>query len=291
MNLSVIVPSHNRRDLLKRALKSVSAQTLPADEVIVVDDGSTDQTHAMVRNEFPQVTYQYQENSGVSNARNRGIGQSRGEWLAFLDSDDEWLPDKLEKQMTALLDQPQLKICHTEEIWIRNGRRVNAKRKHTKQGGWIFRHCLPLCAMSPSSIIIHRSIFEHVGLFDESLPACEDYDLWLRITARYPVLFIEQPLIIKYGGHLDQLSRKYWGMDRFRITALQKIIDTPGLRQQDRQAAIAMLVDKLNIYLQGATKRGKQQEIQTCQELLHRYQAPHNEQLPSTAQSANLPVT
>ncbi len=102
-----------------------------------------------------------------------------------------------------------MRVCHTDEIWIRNGRRVNARKKHGKKGGWIFQHCLPLCAMSPSSIMIHRDVFTALGGFDERLPACEDYDLWLRITARYPVLFTRQPLIEKYGGHDDQLSRKY----------------------------------------------------------------------------------
>lgn len=272
IDLSVIVPTHNRRNALKRALKSVDAQTLPAGEVIVIDDGSTDQTRAMLRSEFPHIVYRSQQHRGVSAARNLGIRQSRGEWLAFLDSDDEWLPNKLEKQIAALQNEPHLKICHTNEIWIRNGKRVNAMKKHAKKGGWIFEHCLPLCAMSPSSIIIHRSVFERVGLFDEKLPACEDYDLWLRITAHYPVLLLAQPLILKYGGHDDQLSKKYWGMDRFRIQALQKIIADPNLQPQNRQAAVAMLIKKIKIFLQGAKKRDKQHEIETYLNMLHYYQ-------------------
>lgn len=272
IDLSVIVPTHNRRNALKRALKSVDAQTLPAGEVIVIDDGSTDQTRAMLRSEFPHVIYRSQQHRGVSAARNLGIRQSRGEWLAFLDSDDEWLPNKLEKQIAALQNEPHLKICHTDEIWIRNGKRVNAMKKHAKKGGWIFEHCLPLCAMSPSSIIIHRAVFERIGLFDEKLPACEDYDLWLRITAHYPVLLLAQPLILKYGGHDDQLSKKYWGMDRFRIQALQKIIADPNLQPQNRQAAVAMLIKKIKIFLQGAKKRDKQHEIETYLNMLHYYQ-------------------
>jgi len=275
IDLSVIVPTHNRRNALKRALKSVDAQTLPAGEVIVIDDGSTDQTRAMLRSEFPHIVYRSQQHRGVSAARNLGIRQSRGEWLAFLDSDDEWLPNKLEKQIAALQNEPHLKICHTDEIWIRNGKRVNAMKKHAKKGGWIFEHCLPLCAMSPSSIIIHRSVFERVGLFDEKLPACEDYDLWLRITAHYPVLLLAQPLILKYGGHDDQLSKKYWGMDRFRIQALQKIIADPNLQPQNRQAAVAMLIKKIKIFLQGAKKRDKQHEIETYLNMLYYYQDSH----------------
>ena len=142
-----------------------------------------------------------QSNAGVSSARNVGIKRASGDWIAFLDSDDEWLPEKLETQMNALYKNPEIKICHTNEIWIRNGTRVNPKKKHEKFGGWIFQKCLPLCCISPSSVIIHKSIFKEIGLFDDSLPACEDYDLWLRITARNPVLYIKDSLLRKYGGH------------------------------------------------------------------------------------------
>ncbi len=270
-NISVIIPTYNRRELLARALKSVINQTCPAAEIIVIDDGSIDETGRMVRQQFPQVHYIYQRNRGVSHARNVGIKHAGGDWIAFLDSDDEWLPDKLRCQCAALAENPELKVCHSEEIWIRRGKRVNQMHKHQKSGGWIFQRCLPLCAMSPSSILIHHSVFEQTGLFDESLPACEDYDLWLQITARYPVLFIDQPLIKKYGGHADQLSSRFWGMDRFRITALQKIIDSGLLSPEDRQAAIAMLTQKCHIFSQGALKRNKPEQAEQYQQILESY--------------------
>ena len=269
--VSVIIPAYNRCQLLRRALLSVYKQTVQAEEIIVIDDGSTDGTEEMLGKEFPDVKYTFQENAGVSAARNLGIRQAKGEWLAFLDSDDEWLPEKLEKQLASLENNPEMRICHSDEIWKRDGVRVNAMNKHNKKGGWIFQHCLPLCAMSPSSIIIHRSIFAQVGLFDIALPACEDYDLWLRITARYPVLFIDQPLIVKYGGHDDQLSSKYWGMDRFRIVALEKILVEDCLAIEDQRAAALMLIKKVSIYLQGAKKRNKQEEVVVYQQLLDRY--------------------
>ena len=155
---------------------------------------------------------------------------------------------------------------------LNNGIRVNAMHKHKKSGGWIFKQCLPLCAMSPSSMMIHRTVFDDVGLFDENLPACEDYDLWLRITAKYPVLFLEQPLIKKFGGHEDQLSHKYWGMDRFRIQALGKIITQPGLSIENKQDAIKMLVKKAKIFRNGALKRDKIESAQLYQQLIDRYQ-------------------
>lgn len=269
--VSVVIPTYNRCEYLRRALASVYRQSYPAYEVLVVDDGSIDNTATMVKQHFPRVNYLYQANMGVSAARNYGLQQARGDWIALLDSDDEWLPNKLLTQVEVLCGQPDVKVCHTEEIWIRNGRRVNPKLKHRKSGGWIFRHCLPLCAMSPSSILLHRSVFETVGLFDITLPACEDYDMWLRITARYPVLYVEQPQIIKYGGHADQLSRQYWGMDRFRIQALERIIVSGILDDEDRDEAVAVLRRKCEIYRQGALKRSKRQEAGYYQQLIERY--------------------
>lgn len=238
---------------------------------MVVDDGSTDGTDIMIRREFPLVNYCYQQNLGVSAARNLGIAQTSGEWLAFLDSDDEWLPGKLAKQQAALTANPEYTICHTEENWIRHGAQVDVPKKYAKTGGWIFADCLPLCAISPSTVLIHRSVLTAVGLFDPRLPACEDYDLWLRITADYPVLLVEQPQINKYGGHEDQLSLAFWGMDRFRISALQKLIDAGQLSEQNRQAAVTMLVKKAGIYLNGLIKRGKTDEANDYRQLIKRY--------------------
>ena len=172
------------------------------------------------------------------------------------------VPDKLERQMEALEAHPDLRVCHTDEIWIRHHRRVNPKRRHAKYGGWIFPYCLPLCAMSPSSVLVHRSVFEDVGTFDEELPACEDYDLWLRICCRYPVLYVDERLVIKYGGHSDQLSRTVWGLDRFRIQALEKILLSDCLGPEDRRAALAMLLEKIDIYAAGAEKRDRLDEAE-----------------------------
>ncbi len=269
--VSVIIPTFNRKHTLKRALNSVRKQSLPAAEIIVIDDGSTDDTAQMLEDCFSDVKLIQQENQGVSAARNRGIEIAKGAWLAFLDSDDEWLPEKLEQQISCLRSQPELRVCHTEEIWVRKGVRVNAHNKHKKKAGWIFKDCLALCAMSPSSIIIHESVFNTTGLFDESLPACEDYDLWLRITSRYPVLLIEKPQIIKYGGHEDQLSKKFWGMDRFRITALIKFIESDQAKGHDRQLAIQMLLKKASIFQQGAIKREKWQQASDYQTILDQY--------------------
>jgi len=257
MNISVIVPTYNRKNFLKKAIDSVKNQTKPPAEIIIIDDGSNDGTDQMVARDYPELKYFWQGNSGISSARNLGIKNSSGDWIAFLDSDDEWLPKKLEVQSEEIEKNPELCICHSNEIWIRNGRRVNPKKIHQKFGGYIFEKCLPLCVISPSSVIIHRSIFKQYGDFDTSLPACEDYDLWLRICAFLPVLYIDEPLIIKHGGHEDQLSKKHWGMDRFRIAALEKVMNNPSIDNCYKNSARNILHTKLKILINGAEKRGK----------------------------------
>ena len=270
-SVSVIIPSYNRSHLLPRCLDSVIAQDYSPSEIIVVDDGSTDSTRSLLRDSYPGIKVITQANKGVSAARNAGIRAASGDWLAFLDSDDTWFPGKLERQVQAIEAAPGSNIAHTDEIWIRNGIRVNPRRKHKKYGGPIFKYCLPLCAISPSSVMIHRRVFDRVGLFDETLPVCEDYDLWLRISARMPVLFIREPLITKYGGHDDQLSTRYRGMDRYRIRSIDRVLNEVELEPSDRSAAIAAMVGKIRIYLNGARKHGNQVFVRECEMLLEQY--------------------
>jgi glycosyltransferase involved in cell wall biosynthesis len=271
MKVSAVIPTFDRAGPLRRALASVFAQTRPADEVIVVDDGSCDDTATRVAADFPEVTLIRQEHGGVSRARNRGVAAASGTWVAFLDSDDEWVPEKLARQCQALARQREYPLCHTDEIWIRGGRRVNPRLCHDKHGGWIFRHCLPLCAISPSSAMIRRDTFEALGGFDESLPACEDYDLWLRLCARYPVLLVDEPLVVKYGGHHDQLSRTTPALDRYRIRALVNILESGILSEEDADAARATLLEKIDIYLQGVRRRGRREEAGEYEALRERW--------------------
>jgi glycosyltransferase involved in cell wall biosynthesis len=271
-SVSVILTTFNRKKLVQRALQSVLKQTYCPDEIILIDDGSNDGTDEIISEIFSDIKYYKQPNKGVSASRNLGIQQSTGNWIAFLDSDDEWLPKKLEKQITALTINPEYRICHTNEIWIRKGRRVNPQKKHQKYGGQIFEKCLPLCVISPSSVLIHRQVFDQSGIFDTELPACEDYDLWLRICSIFSVLYIEEPLIVKYGGHEDQLSHKYWGMDRFRIYALENIINNNNLDQKQRKAAIKMILTKIEIFLNGSKKRNNKDDIESYKKKLLYFQ-------------------
>lgn len=272
--VSVVIPTWNRAALVERAVASVLAQTRPAAEVIVVDDGSSDDTRARLAARFPTVRCLTTAHRGVSAARNAGIAAARGRWIAFLDSDDAWLPPKLEGQLTALAGAPDHRICHCDEIWIRDGRRVNPRRRHAKHGGWIFQRCLPLCAISPSAALVERALLDQLGGFDEDLPACEDYDLWLRICAREPVCYVDEKLVLKYGGHADQLSRTVPALDGYRLRALTKILDAGVLGGEDRRAALQTLHRKASVYAKGAARRGRQGEASAVLALCARLGAP-----------------
>jgi hypothetical protein len=268
--VSVILPTYNRAWILKEAIDSVLAQDFKDFELIVVDDGSTDDTGQILDSYDQDLMVLHQSNRGVSAARNRGIDAAAGRLIAFLDSDDFLLPRKLTTQVNFFNSNPAAVINQTEEIWIRNGIRVNPRTRHHKFSGMIFEKSLALCLVSPSAVMMKRSLFEEVGLFDEDLPACEDYDLWLRISWRYPVDLIETPLIIKRGGHADQLS-KAPGLDKFRIQSLKKIIERGQLDDNSYQAAVQTILAKCDIYAGGCRKRGKNDEARYYEELADSY--------------------
>ena len=271
MNISAVIPTFNRGHCLLRAINSILAQTTPVDEIIVVDDGSNDKTYDLLlkselldtRGQLPNIRYLYQENKGVSAARNLGIKEAENEYIALLDSDDAWIETKIERQVLKLEEKElSCRITHTEEIWLKDGQRINPKKKHNKSGGFIFEKCLPLCCISPSSVLLERTLFEDYGFFDEKLPACEDYDMWLRLCAFEEVLFVDDALTVKYGGHADQLSRVFWGMDRFRVQALEKLLNSGKLSKTQRSQTLEMLIRKIDILLLGAKKREKKEMIQ-----------------------------
>lgn len=259
MELSVIIPSYNRYEFLKRALRSIYNQSLLPKEVIVVDDGSEDGTKD-IQKEFPQIKYIFQTNQGVSSARNRGIEQSSFEWIAFLDSDDLWESEKLAKHKAYHTLHPKTLMSYTDELWIRNNNVIKVPKKYQKTQEGLFEKSLSHCIIAPSSVCIHKSIFEQVGLFDESLEVCEDYDLWLRIASEYEIGLIDEVLIQKYAGHQDQLSFKHWGMDRFRVRALEKLLELHP-KHPHKEKIIQMLLEKYTLLLLGAKKYNKTQSI------------------------------
>lgn len=283
MEITVIIPTYNRYTLLQRALASVFAQTYFPKEIIVIDDGSYDETFS-IQNDFPNVKYIYQENSGVSSARNRGIEEAECEWVAFLDSDDEWCEEKLRHQVAFHRQTPDILMSYTDEVWIRDGKEVKIPKKFQKIGCNIFLENLSYCNIAPSSVLLHKKVLHKVGFFDEALEVCEDYDLWLRIALEFEIAFLDRKLVKKYAGHKDQLSFKYWGMDRFRVLALEKlsgvVSEIPDRAGNDRAKVPSSsglprgsgfhtkelikkeLIKKYTLLLKGAKKYGKIQDIQ-----------------------------
>lgn len=272
--ISIIIPTYNRRHFLQEAIDSVLAQKAFQQkkydfEIIIVDDGSSDGTRELIEKIDGPIRYFYQPHQGVSRARNFGLEMAKGEFIAFLDSDDLWLPDKIKLQMNVMETFPQLMGCTTEEIWWRRGRRVNPKKKHKKYSGWIFPYALPLCILSLSASLFRRQVFDEIGLFDENLPVCEDYDFCLRYSLRYPLHLIDRPLIIKRGGHEDQLSHQFWGMDRYRIQALLKLFSL-NLTAEQANLVRQEIWRKAKILRDGFLKRGNLEAANYYQNLMEK---------------------
>jgi glycosyltransferase involved in cell wall biosynthesis len=259
--ISVIIPTYNRRDWVREAVLSVLEQRgAPAYELIVVDDGSEDDTASVLAGLGDRLRILSAPHRGVSAARNAGIRASQGRWVAFLDSDDLWLPDKLRLQMEYLTSSPEARICQTDEVWIRNGMRINRKRHHRLPLGHCFERLLERCLVSPSAVVLERSLLDEVGLFDESMPACEDYDLWLRIGCRHALGLIPRPLVVKRGGHGDQLSSSVPGLDLWRIKAIEKILRSGWLTEVQARQALSALGGRCAVYGRGCIKRGRVEE-------------------------------
>jgi glycosyltransferase involved in cell wall biosynthesis len=278
--ISIIIPTYNRAAYLKEAIQSVLDQdyfdgreAAKAYELIIVDDGSTDETEGVAKEFENRLRYVRQPQCGVSAARNTGLALAKGDIIAFLDSDDLWKPQKLSVQMSLMSVRPRTKLCYADEIWVRNGVAVNPKMRHRKYSGWIFDKVLPLCLLSLSSALFRREVFEEVGRFDESLPVCEDYDLGIRLAHRYPIHFIESFLIIKRGGHADQLSKKYWGMDRFRVKALEKALRL-DLTSRQQELVKREIVTKSRVLVTGFEKRGKREEADVYRRKMMAYSQP-----------------
>ena len=259
-DISIVIPTYNRCELLKRAINSVLDQTINVREIIIVDNGSTDNTYKIISSLFPEITYIYEKRKGVSIARNVGIKNCNSTWIAFLDSNDAWEPEKLEKQLFfSNNNNKKYRLIHTNEIWYKNNKFQNQLKKHEKSGGDIFQKSLQLCCISPSSVFIKKEIFDDYGFFDEGLEVCEDYDMWIRITAKEEIGFLDDPLVIKYGGHDDQLSKKHWGMDRFRIKSLEKNLKNDWFTAEQKKSVLNILIKKLSIISNGAKKRDNEE--------------------------------
>lgn len=254
--VAVIIPVFNRQQLLKRAVNSVQKQTFKDFECIVVDDGSDTPLHYTIENDSRFKWLRLSVHSGVSKARNAGVSATSAPVITFLDSDDEWRPEKLERQLTYMRHNPQYRIIQTQEIWMRKGIRINPPMTHIKKSGTIFAASLQRCMITPSSVCMYRTLFNEYNGFNESLPACEDFDLWLRITARYPIGLIDDTLLIRYGGREDQLSASIPILDRFRVRSMLQLLYHGNINDHQRFLLQNQVVYKATILSNGYKKRG-----------------------------------
>jgi glycosyltransferase involved in cell wall biosynthesis len=268
--VSVVIPTYNRWPMIGEAVESVLAQGYGLFEVIVVDDGSTDGTTERLEKYGSRVRLISLQRGGVSAARNYGASIAGGRYVAFLDSDDLWLRQKLGIQTSFMEQHPEVQICQTEEIWMRRGAKVNPRAKHAKPSGDIFRRSLDLCLVSPSAVMMTKDLLNQFGGFDESFPVCEDYDLWLRIAKDHAIPLIPEPLVVKRGGHADQLSHSIWGMDRYRVQSLRNLLRN-GLLGEKRKWTLDALHRKVFILSQGARKRGKRDEAAAYEAILSEF--------------------
>jgi glycosyltransferase involved in cell wall biosynthesis len=207
--VSVVVPTFNRRDLVIKAIDSIRAQTLPVEEIIVVDDGSTDGTQDALEGRFgAAVTYVRQANAGVSAARNRGIALARGQYVSFLDSDDEWLPEKTLRQAQWLDEHPDfaMVLCDVMRV-TREGQPIDVmrRREFIPEDGMVLRWVLRNPSLVPASIMLRREALEEVGGFNPSLRTAEDIDFHLRVAARWPIGVVSESLVRAMREH-DGLS-------------------------------------------------------------------------------------
>jgi hypothetical protein len=153
---------------------------------------------------------------------------------------------------------------------VSGGKVTESKKKHKKPSGYVYLKALPLCCIGISTAVVKRDVFEKIGLFDESLPACEDYDFWLRATHSFEVKLINENLTIKDGGRMDQLSTQ-WGLDKYRIESLEKMLSSNNLNEEEYKLTHGELVKKCRIYASGAKKRGRLEEARLYNELARKY--------------------
>jgi len=254
MKISVIIPTYNRENLIEKTIQSVLNQTIKADEIIIIDDGSTDSTKKILEKYDQNIRYIYQKNNGVSSARNLGINKASNEWLCFLDSDDIWHEEKLAKQIAFHTKYTHILWSHTDELWKFNSKIIKQKKHQLKPSGFCFEQNIANTLIGASTLMIHKKVIDDVGAFDERLIACEDYDLWLRILFKYELGLINEKLITKIAGHENQLSFSTKLMDRYRIIALQKHTNTPY-----KESVLKQIINKCDILIQGAIKHNNKE--------------------------------
>lgn len=205
--VSVVIPTYQLARYVGEAVASVLAQTHPADEIIVVDDGSTDDTQAVLAPYQDRVRVVQQANAGVSNARNRGARESNGELLAFLDADDVWEPRKLEVQLDRLASRPDAVASFTEALFVDDATGRTTHVRYRNDPDMVATLLVAGCVIgNNSSVVVRHDVFTEVGGYDPRMSQSADWDLWLRLAARGPFDLVSEPLV-RYRVHASSMSR------------------------------------------------------------------------------------
>lgn len=267
--VSVVIPTFDRPDQTFAAVSSVLAQTFKEYEIIVIDDGSN-ADYRMVQSLLESHGHVYVSIShrGVSGARNNGIHRAKFDWISFLDSDDTWHPEKLMRQVQYCEMHPDAYMVQCRERWFRNGYEVEVPERLYPASGFAFERALSLCCISPSAVMIHKSVFDRVGFFDERMLVCEDYDYWIRALSFYEIHLINALLVQKYYGSHPQLSQSEEAIDRFRVFALAKYLYDTSYPEEHRIMVYQVLEIKLMILLKGAKKRARLDDAKVYSELM-----------------------
>lgn len=272
--VSVIIPVYNREKMICEAVESVLQQTYSNWELIIADDGSTDNTMSVLGayKKHPQISVLSLKHSGCPGlVRNNAVESAAGRWLAFLDSDDLWMKEKLEREIKLLNHSSSCRFVHSLERWERNGKVVSqVHRKHKKEGD-LFETSLGKCEIGPSTVVMERTLFMHYGGFRNDLEICEDYEFWLRITAENPIAYVDRELVVKRGGHSDQLSTKYGFIEIFKINALKFLVEEQMFEREKMVLARRELARKCKIYSSGCRKRGREKEAMEFETLYFFY--------------------
>ncbi|MCS6983512.1 MAG: glycosyltransferase family 2 protein [Leptospiraceae bacterium] len=265
--VDVVIPTYKRPHLTQEAAKSVLEQTCAELKLYIVEDGdfsfSQDPASRPILDDPRVVVVRLSTQKGVAFCRNFGASLGNSPYLAFLDSDDLWLPRKLELQLEYFDKHSDIHYQHCEELWLKNNAQIFPKKRHKKQGGFFLQRAFVLCLISPSAVIFRRPFWEKYGWFCSSFPVAEDYELWLRLNLYFPVGFIPEPLVIKRSGPWPQLSSRI-EIDRYRVLALHRL-----LRLEGKKAALAPHLDSLiqealrkcDILIKGAQKHNKPQRL------------------------------
>jgi len=244
-SVSVVIPSYNCGHYLAAALDSVFAQTYQDFEIIVVDDGSTDDTSAVAARFSPRIRYIRQENRGLPAARNRGIRAAESPYIAFLDADDAWFPEKLAEQIPAFSADPEIGLVYSDLRVVYDDGQVVPSFLRTRPlagSGYVFDRIIRCGFIIPSSVVVRRSCIDQVGLFDESMRSHEDVELWSRICHRWKVKLVFQPLVMRRqrAGSLTESEdlRSLYGLKFY-----QKVMQIPGLAPEHQQIVRQCLAD------------------------------------------------